>query len=57
MGLQEKLDKLPPQARREFIQKYIDKANMIGMNLEMHSQSPSALGADRYTLIMEDLFV
>jgi len=32
------------------------KANMIGMNLEMHSQSPSSLGADRITLMMEDLF-
>jgi len=32
------------------------KANMIGMNLEMHSQSPSGLGTDRYTLMMEDLF-
>jgi len=32
------------------------KANMIGMNLEMHSQSPSSLGADRYTLTFEDLF-
>jgi len=33
------------------------KANMIGLHLEMHAQSPSALGADRYTLMLEDLFV
>jgi len=33
------------------------KANMIGLTLEMHAQSASSLGTDRYTLIMEDLFV
>jgi len=27
MTLQDKLSKLPPQARRAFIQRYIDKAN------------------------------
>jgi len=33
------------------------KANMIGLHLEMHAQSPSNLGTDRYTITCEDLFV
>jgi len=33
------------------------KANLIGIHLEMHSQTPSNLGADRYTITCEDLFV